>query len=122
MQIKITGKNIDLTESIKDYVEKKITTLEKFYDKIMLAQIILGKESRHHLKGDVFICECKLDLTGNNLFISKNEPDLYKAIDKVRDHLEEELKKYKILQREKDKKDKKDKREVRDSKEYKFEE
>ncbi|MFA6547493.1 MAG: ribosome-associated translation inhibitor RaiA [Candidatus Magasanikbacteria bacterium] len=118
MQVNITGKNIDLTEAIKDYVEKKITSLEKFYDQILRAHIIIGKENQHHLKGDIFVCECKLNLAGTDLFISKNEPDLYKAIDKVRDHLEEELKKHKSTQREKDKKDK---REVRAQKEYKIE-
>ncbi len=119
MQINTTGKNIELTEAIKDYVDKKINSLEKFYDKISLAHVIVGIENHHHQKGDVFICECKLNLTGEDLFISKTEQDLYKAIDKVRDHLEEELKKHKTIQREKDKKDK---REVRDSKEYKLEE
>ncbi|MFA6423987.1 MAG: ribosome-associated translation inhibitor RaiA [Candidatus Magasanikbacteria bacterium] len=119
MQINITGKNIDLTEAIKDYVEKKISGLDKFYDKIVRAHVIVGKENQHHLKGNVFVCECKLDLPGNDLFVSKTEPDLYKAIDKVRDHLEEEIKKHKTTQREKDKKDK---REVRENKEYKIEE
>lgn len=119
MQIITTGKNIDLTEAIKDYVDKKISSLEKFYDKITLAHVIVGIENHHHQKGDVFMCECKLNLTGEDLFISKTEQDLYKAIDKVRDHLEEELKKHKTTQREKDKKDK---REVRDNKEYKIEE
>jgi len=119
IQINITGKNIDLTESIKEYVDKKIGSLEKFYDKITRAHVIVGIENHHHQKGDVFVCECKLDLSGDDLFISKTEPDLYKAIDKVRDHLEEELKKHKTTKREKDKKDK---REVRDNKEYKLEE
>ncbi len=116
MQINTTGKNIELTEAIKEYVDKKIGSLEKFHDKISLAHVIVGIENHHHQKGDVFVCECKLHLTGEDLFISKTEQDLYKAIDKVRDHLEEELKKHKTLQREKDK------RELRDNKEYKIEE
>ena len=115
MQIKIRAKGIDLTDAIQDYVEKKISGLDKFYDKIMLADVLVGKESQHHLKGEFFICECKLDVPGNTLIVSKNEKDLYKAIDKVRDHLEAELKKHKVMQREKDKKDK---REVRANKEY----
>ncbi len=119
MQINITGKNIELTEAIKDYVEKKISGLEKFYDKIIRAHVVIGKENHHHLKGNVFVCECKLDLAGNDIFISKNEQDLYKSIDKVHDQLEDELKKHKATQREKDKKDK---REVRENKEYKLEE
>lgn len=116
MQIQITGKGIELTEAIQDFVEKKISALDKFYDKIMGAQVIVGVESHHHLKGKIFVCECKLEVPGNSLFASKNEKDLYKAIDLVRDYLEEELKKHKILSREKDRKDK---RKVRDNKEYK---
>ena len=107
---------MELTEAIKDYVDKKIGSLDKFYDKILKADVKVGKESDHHLKGEVFICECKLDVPGVDLYASKNEKNLYKAIDKVRDYLEGELKKHKILQREKIKKDK---REVRAGKEYK---
>lgn len=117
MQIQITGKGIELTSSIQEYVEKKISGLDKFYDKIIRAQVRVGVETNHHLKGKIFICECKLEVPGNDLFASKNEKDVYKAIDKVRDYLETELKKHKVMQREKDKKDK---RKVRDGKEYKI--
>ncbi|MBI5221198.1 MAG: ribosome-associated translation inhibitor RaiA [Candidatus Magasanikbacteria bacterium] len=115
MQIQITGKGMELTEAIHEYVEKKITALDKFYDKIIRAHVIVGVENHHHLKGQIFICECKLEVTGNSLFASKNEKDLYKAVDKVRDYLEGEIKKHKILQREKNRKDK---LKVRDNKEY----
>lgn len=111
----ITGRGMDLTDSIKEYLEKKISGLDKFYDKILSADVKLGKNSQHHQKGDIFFCECKLDVPGNSQFAKKEESDLYKAIDKVRDYLEQELKKHKVLQREKVKKDKKL---VRDSKEY----
>lgn len=117
MNIQMTGKGMDLTEAIKEYVEKKIGTLDKFYDKILRADVKVGKENDHHLKGNVFICECRLDVPGVDLYASKNEKNLYKAIDKVKDYLEAELKKHKILQREKIKKDK---RSVRSSKEYKI--
>jgi len=116
MKIQMTGRGMELTEAIKDYIDKKIGSLDKFYDKIIKADVKVGKESDHHLKGEIFICECKLDVPGVDLYASKNEKNLYKAIDKVRDYLEGELKKHKILQREKIKKDK---REVRAGKEYK---
>ena len=118
MQVIISAKGIELTEPIKEYTEKKIGALEKFYDKIIRAHVVVGVENHHHLKGKVFVAECKLEVPGNDLFASKNELTLYKAIDKVRDYLEQELKKHKVLQREKLKKDK---RKVRDSKEYKIE-
>jgi putative sigma-54 modulation protein len=119
MQIIISGKGMDLTEAIKAYVDKKIGGLEKFYDQIIKAEVKVGKETDHHLKGEIFIAECRLDVPGVDLFASKNEKNLYKAIDKVRDYLEGELKKHKVLQREKIKKDK---RRVREEKSYNFEE
>ncbi|OGH94067.1 MAG: ribosomal subunit interface protein [Candidatus Magasanikbacteria bacterium RIFOXYD2_FULL_41_14] len=95
MQIIIVGKNIELTEAIKDYAEKKISGLDKFYSRIIRADITVGLENKHHQKGDIFICECKLEIPGKDLFASKTEEALYKAIDKVRDYLESELKKHK---------------------------
>ena len=115
MQIIISGKGMELTPSIKDYVEKKISGLDKFYDKIMRANIKVGVESHHHQNGSIFVAECKLEVPGNDLFASKNEKTLFKAVDKVRDYLESELKKHKVKTREKDKKDK---RKVRKLKEY----
>lgn len=116
MQVIINGKGMELTEAIKDYAVKKIESLEKFYDKIIRAHVTVGVESHHHLKGDVYIAECKLEVPGNDLFASKNEKTLYKAIDKIRDYLEHELKKHKTLREEKSKKARKL---VREEKEYK---
>jgi len=115
MQIVTSGKGIELTDAIKDYTEKKISGLDKFYPNIIRAIVEVGVENHHHQKGKIFIAECKLEIPGKDLFASKNEETLYKAIDKVRDYLETELKKNKARTHEKDKKDK---RQVRESKEY----
>lgn len=115
MQIVLSGKGIDLTDAIKEYVDKKITGLDKFHPNIIRAIVEVGVESRHHLKGEKFVAECKLEIPGKDLFASKNEKTLYKAIDKVRDYLESELKKSKAKSHEKEKKDK---RRVRSTKEY----
>ena len=115
MQITINGRGIELTDAIKDYAEKKLEGLGKFYDKIIRANISVGVENHHHQKGDIFIAECKLEVPGKDIFASKNEKTLYKAIDKVRYYLESELKKHKVKQRVKDKKDV---RKIRDGKEY----
>jgi putative sigma-54 modulation protein len=118
IQITLNGKGIDLTDAIKDYVDKKIGGLEKFYEKIIRANVTVGLETNHHQKGKIFIAECKLEVPGKDLYASKNEKTLYKAVDKIRDYLEGELKKHKVMRKEKDKKDK---RTVREVKEYKIE-
>ncbi len=118
MQIQITGKSMDLSEATKDYVNKKMLALNKFYnEKIIRAEVVLGVNSEHHNKGDKFFAECKLDVPGKNLFAIKEEDSLYKAIDKIRDYLELELKKYKLKQRVQSK----DKKTSREDKEYKIE-
>lgn len=117
MKIQITGKGIELTEAIKDYANKKMLSLNKFYnDRIIRAEIVLGKEN-HSLKGKNFLAECKLQIPSEDLFASKREETLYKAIDKIRDYLELELNKHKLKQRVKEK----DKKISRDNKEYKIE-
>ena len=104
MQILITGKGMELTEAIKEYAAKKIGALDKFFDGIIRAHVTVGLENHHHQKGAVFMAECKLEVPGTDLFASKNEPTLYKAIDKIRDYLEGELKKRKVKLREPEKK------------------
>lgn len=99
MQVHITGRGIELTEAIETYVENKIKGLDKFFSGILRADVVVGMESHHHKKGEIFVAECKLAVPGKELFASKNEKELYKAIDKVRDYLEGELKKYKAKMR-----------------------
>lgn len=114
MNIIITGKGIELTDAIKDYAEKKISGLDKFFEGIIRAHVTVGMETRHHQKGDVFVCECKLEIPGNDLFASKNEAVLYKAIDKVRDYLELELKKAKAKFHKADRKNNEEKRSTKE--------
>ena len=118
MQIQITGKQMDLSDAVKDYINQKMSALNKFYnEKIIRADVVVGINSEHHQKGDKFFAECKLDVPGKNLFALKEEDSVYKAIDMIRDYLELELKKYKITQRVSEK----DKKITRKTKEYKIE-
>lgn len=118
MQTQITGKGIELTEAIKTYADKKMAALNKFYNnKIIRAEIVVGVDSSHHLKGKKFFAECRLSVPGKDLFASKHEDVFYKAIDKIRDYLELELNKHKLKQRVTEK----DKKISRANKEYKIE-
>jgi putative sigma-54 modulation protein len=115
MQILITGKGIELTPAIEEYVTKKVNGLEKFYNNIIRAQVVVGVETHHHLKGDIFIAECKLFVPGHDLFVEKKEATLYQAIDVMREYMEKDLKKHKMKEREKFKQEKV---EAREKKEY----
>jgi len=116
MQVLLTSRNFDLTDPIREYANKKFSALDKFFEKIIRANVLISKDS-HHNKGDVYFCECKLEIPGTDLFVSKDEQDMYKAIDKVSDHLAEELKKRKEKVEEIAKQERNSKR---DQKEYKL--
>ena len=54
MNINIKATNIDLTSEIRDYLNKRLSSLEKLLptDKETNIFVELGKESNHHQNGD----------------------------------------------------------------------
>lgn len=100
MHLNIKGTNLELTQDIKDYVEDKISGLDKFYDNILDARVEVGKINRHHQKGDVFRAEVNLEVPQKGILRAEAErEDLYMAINEVKDDLRVILKKYKEKQR-----------------------
>ncbi len=104
MIINIHGTGIELTTAIKQYAEEKISGLTKFFDNIRQADIDIGLRSHHHNKGKIFYAEVNLHVPGELVRVEKDSEDLYKAIDKVKDHLKVDLEKRKEKMRTKDKK------------------
>ena len=94
MQIQITGKNIELTEAIKNYVNEKIGSLEKYYDKIMEARVEVERCSarRNNNNHRVLV---NFILPGKVLRVEQTENDIYTAIDFAREEMETQIRKYK---------------------------
>jgi putative sigma-54 modulation protein len=115
MDVTITGKGIDLTPAIQEYVAKKIGGLDKFYDRIIRIHVTVGVDNHHHLAGKIFKAECKMEVPGNSIFGEVQEKDLYAAIDVLKGFMEGEIKKHKLKH---DEVNKKDKMMARDVKEY----
>ena len=94
MNIKIRSSNLDLTPAIEEYVNKKISSLEKFFggQDSILCEVEVGKTTDHHKSGDIFKAE--VNITGGNIsqiYAVAQEVDLYTAIDVVRDEAEREI-------------------------------
>lgn len=97
MKIRLKGTNLELTESIKDYVQTKMDLTKKYLGRVQVinCDFEVEKSLPGQNKGDIFRAEVNLQVPGELLRIEKTEKDLYKAIDKVKDHLEMSIKKYK---------------------------
>lgn len=91
MIINLRAIGMDMTPAIRQYVETKFQMLEKYATKILQADIDLGMETHHHQKGKIYTCSAVLKIPKHPLQISKRAEDLYKVIDKVKDHLHELL-------------------------------
>lgn len=91
MTINITYHGIDSTPAIAAYVEEKMQGLTKYFDGIKHMDIEVGMSTRHHQKGDIFVCKAVVETLKEVIRIEKEEEELYKAIDTVKDHLRMEL-------------------------------
>lgn len=100
MQIDLQAKNIEITEAIRDYIEKKVTNLGK-----VLAQIEAnGGEVRvlfdigritKHKGGEIFHADCLVNVDGKEFYASADKEDLYEAVDDIKENLFNEISKNK---------------------------
>lgn len=101
MQINLQGKNLELTDDIKDYVLKKVTNLEKLISSMedgkdsAVVHFEVSKATNHHKSGDVFHADCLIKINGEEFYSSADEADPHAAIDQVKESLFREINKHK---------------------------
>ncbi|MEX1028341.1 MAG: ribosome-associated translation inhibitor RaiA [Candidatus Paceibacterota bacterium] len=92
----VQATNIDLTDAITDYLDKKLAKLSAKLidpnDESAVCDVDLGKKSEHHKNGEIFRAEFNLHIAGKDMYAEAEEIDLYAAIDEARDELERQLK------------------------------
>jgi len=89
MQINLTGHHIDITDSLRSYVEEKMARIERHFDKVTNSHVILTVESVRHK------AEATINMRGNNVFAESTEDNMYAAIDSLMDKLDRQVKKHK---------------------------
>lgn len=99
LNIQIKATNIELTEALKDYVEKKLAGVEKFNKRNnadAMCYVEVGKETMHHNKGEVYKAEINFTAGEVVHYVATTKNDLYAAVDDMKDEL------VRILTNEKD--------------------
>ncbi|NLB89156.1 MAG: ribosome-associated translation inhibitor RaiA [Syntrophomonadaceae bacterium] len=89
MRLDIRGKNIEVTDALKEYTTKRLSKLEKYIDEVKEAQVALSVE------GNIHKVEVTIPLNGVILRGEESTDDMYTSIDMVEDKLEKQLEKYK---------------------------
>lgn len=89
MQINLTGHHLEITDSLRDYVDSKFTKLERHYDHINNVHVILNVEKLNQK------AEATLHLSGAEVFANAEHLDMYAAIDALIEKLDRQVIKHK---------------------------
>ncbi len=89
MQITLRGKNIDLTDALRDYVEKRLGKFDKYFQQPLVAQVTLSVERDRHI--------VEITIPINDIVLRGEEAtgDMYSSIDLVVEKIERQVHKYK---------------------------
>ena len=99
MHIDIRAKDIELTDPLREYIQKRVGGLTKYLKRFdedtLLAEVEVARTTQHHRSGNVYYAEVNLTVPGKLLRATHKAEDIRAAIDKVRDILQREIRKYK---------------------------
>ncbi|MCT4663296.1 MAG: ribosome-associated translation inhibitor RaiA [Tissierellales bacterium] len=89
MKLVISGKNIDITQGIRNMTEKKFDKLEKYFFKDVEVKVTMNVEKERH------IVEVTIPFAGTILRAEETTESLYDSIDDVVEVLERQVIKHK---------------------------
>jgi putative sigma-54 modulation protein len=89
MQVNLTGHHVEITAALKDYLNSKLTRIERHFESITSIHCILTVEKLRHK------AEARVNVTGGTLFAEDVEDDMYAAIDGMIDKLDRQIVKHK---------------------------
>lgn len=94
MNLNISGHHLDLTDSLRTYVTQKLQRVERHFDHLIDANVILTVDKLDHK------AEATLHASGANLHAEAVTDDMYAAIDQLIDKLDRQTLKHKERRRD----------------------
>lgn len=92
MQITITGHQVQVTDSLRNYVNEKFERLKRHFDRVMDVHVVLEVEKINQK------AEATVQVNGATLFAEDIREDMYAAIDGLVDKLDRQIVKHKEKQ------------------------
>jgi len=89
MQINLTGHHVEVTSSLRDYIDTKFAKLERHFDHINNVHVVLTVEKLDQK------AEATIHLKGSEVHASAINADMYSSIDTLVDKLDRQILKYK---------------------------
>lgn len=91
MKFNIRGEQIEVTEALRDYVEKKLSRLERYFETPLAADVNVTLSVVRGLHS----VEVTIPIVGVMLRAEEKSEDMYASIDVVIDKLERQIRKHK---------------------------
>ncbi len=89
MQLTLSGHHVELTDSLRNYVNEKLSKLKRHFDQVIEVKVILTVEKlRQKAEASVFV-------SGNQFYAEDTQEDMYAAIDGLIDKLDRQVVKHK---------------------------
>ena len=95
MNLNISGHHLDLTPPLREYVETKLKRIERHFDHLINAEVILSVEKVRH-KAEATVHASGADMHAEAVV----EADMYAAIDALIDKLDQQTRKHKEKMRD----------------------
>ena len=89
MQLTISGHQIDLTDSMKNYIKEKMQRIERHFDHLNSIDVVLHVEKIHHK------AEATVHAKGVTLHAHADSNNMYATIDDLTDKLDSQVRKHK---------------------------
>ena len=94
MKMNTKATNIVLSESVTDYLNKKIEDVKRLLDlsdETLFMQVELGRTPRHHHSGEIFRAEINIFSSRGQFRAVTERQDLFSAIDGVKEEIMTEI-------------------------------
>jgi putative sigma-54 modulation protein len=89
MNIKITGRHMELSDALKVYIENALKKVKVHFDRVIDVDFVLDVEKHRH------IAEVNLHANGVRIHSKEASSDMYASVDAVLEKLEKQARKYK---------------------------
>lgn len=89
MNLSITGRHLEVTPAIREYVINKMARVSRHFDNVIDTQVILSIERLNHT------AEVTMHLRGKDIHCEAIDENLYAAIDLLADKIDRQVIKYK---------------------------
>ncbi len=85
MSITVTGHHVEVTSSMRNYVNDKLKRLQRHSHNLFDIQVILSVEKVRQK------AEATIQISGSKIYADTTQPDMYAAIDLLMDKLDRQL-------------------------------